>query len=158
VIRHILRRFERAAVAQEYRHAGAAKRVIAERFRQSGGHTAILHDAQHVAPCDGFAREPVRLVERLKQWRLLILDARSRDVAVQKLFRLAVQPDQLFLIAFFQQAQPGTLSLQPVVAAFCATTALTRAKVYAMMAMMARSRSPLMSGTSFCPRRVSWTR
>src|SRR5260370_14513778 len=35
-------------------------------------------------------------------------------MGVQEFLRLAVQPDQLFLVAFFEEAQPRALSLQPV--------------------------------------------
>lgn len=69
VIRHILRRFERAAVAKEDRYACASKCVIAEGLQQSRCTTVILDDAQHIAPNWGFACKPVCLVERLEQWR-----------------------------------------------------------------------------------------
>ena len=62
----------------------------------------------------------MRLINRLKQSRFLVLDTRGGDVGVQKFLRLAVKPDQLFLVALFQQPEPGALSFVTVIAALYA--------------------------------------
>ena len=55
VIRHVLGRFQRAAVTEKYRDSRAPKRVIAECLRQSRRDAARFHDTEHVAPGDGLA-------------------------------------------------------------------------------------------------------
>jgi len=57
------------------------------------------------------------LVERLEQRRIRVADPGGRDIRVQICFRFVMQPDQLFLVAFFKEAEPGALALQPVIGA-----------------------------------------
>src|ERR1035437_2886218 len=117
MIRHVLRRFERAAIAQKHRHARSPERVITEGLRQPRGYAPGFDHTQHVAPADGFTGKLVRLVERLEERRFPVFDPGSPDVGIQIRLRLVMQPDQLLLISFFKEAEPRALSLQPVIAA-----------------------------------------
>lgn len=117
MIRHILGGFERAAVVQKHCDTCAAKGVVAEFLRQPRRAAAGLDHIEHVAPRNGLAGEPVRLIERLEEGRVRIVNTGYGDIGIQKFLRLAMQPDQLLLVAFFQQSQARPLAFQAVVCA-----------------------------------------
>src|SRR5580692_5317657 len=77
MVRHVLGGFERTAIKQKYRHAGASESMIAEFLAESRDLAAGFDDIEHVAPENRLAGEPLCLVERLEQGRFLILYARS---------------------------------------------------------------------------------
>lgn len=118
MIRHILRRFQRAAVLQEHGDAGSPEGVIADAIRELGFRAALLDDAQHVAPGNPVSAKSMVLIQRLKHGRGGIGDARRFQIRVQILLGFVMQPDQLFLVALFEQPQPRALALQAVIAAF----------------------------------------
>jgi hypothetical protein len=111
MVRHILRRFQRAAVLQKYRDARTPERVIADCVRQPGVRAMFFHDTQHVAPRDGQAAETVTLIQRLKQSHTILTDRRGFQVSVQILLRFVMQPDHLFFVALFQGAEASSASL-----------------------------------------------
>ena len=57
------------------------------------------------------------LVQRLKQRRSRVAYTCRFEIGVQLLLRFMVQPDKLFLIALFEEAQPGAFVLQGVIPA-----------------------------------------
>ena len=69
------------------------------------------------------------LVERLKHGGAGLVDIHRFEIGIQILLRLVMQPNELFLFAFLQEAQPRALPLQAVIASFELQHALTRAKV-----------------------------
>ena len=72
---------------------------------------------QHIAPADSLAGKLMRLVERLEDGRLRVVDPGGRDIGVKIRFRFVMQPDQLLLISFFKESEPGAFSFQPVIGA-----------------------------------------
>jgi hypothetical protein len=117
MIRHVLRCLQRAAILQEHSDASTPKGVIADALREFGCHAKFLDDAQHIAPGNPSDAERMILIQRLKHRRGILVDLRRVEVRVQELLGFVMQPDKLFLVAFFQQPQPRALALQAVIAA-----------------------------------------
>jgi hypothetical protein len=130
MVRHVLGGFERAAVLQEHGDAGSPEGVIAERFRQTRRQAALLDDAQHVPAGERSRRSSGGFCPASETALLRAAVQRyGTQIRIEKLLRLVMQPDELFLAAFFDHAQPGALAFEPVIAALSPATALTRAKV-----------------------------
>lgn len=66
MVRHVLGGLQRPAIMQEHRDARAPKGVVAEFLAQPRCSAAGLDHIEHVAPRDGVAGQPVRLVECLE--------------------------------------------------------------------------------------------
>jgi len=109
MVRHVPGGFKRPAVMQKHGDAGAAKGVIAEFLRQSRCPAARLDHIEHIPPCGGFAGEPVSRYAMSSVWNsgapVPSMPA-AATLRIQKLLRLAVQPDQLFLVSLFYKPQP----------------------------------------------------
>ena len=115
MVGHVLCGFERAVILEEYSDSCSPKRVIADSLGQACSEETFFHHPQHVAPGDGFTGQAMRLAQTLKHPRTGIGDGRRVQPGVEILLGLVMQPDELFLVALFEQPQAGTLSLQTVI-------------------------------------------